>query len=39
MRDSPYMPLGQFFAPIAYRKKITGIPRGSFSLFCGIKLA
>jgi peptide/nickel transport system substrate-binding protein len=38
MRDPPYMPLGQFFAPTAYRKKITGIPRGSFSLFWGIKM-
>ena len=39
MRDPPYMPLGQFFAPTAYRKKITSIPRGSFSLFWGIKMA
>jgi peptide/nickel transport system substrate-binding protein len=38
MRDPPYLPLGQFFAPTAYRKKITGIPRGSFSLFWGIKM-
>jgi peptide/nickel transport system substrate-binding protein len=38
MRDPPYIPLGQFFAPTAYRKKITGIPRGSFSLFWGIKM-
>jgi peptide/nickel transport system substrate-binding protein len=38
MRDPPYLPLGQFFAPTAYRKNITGIPRGSFSLFWGIKM-
>jgi peptide/nickel transport system substrate-binding protein len=38
MRDPPYLPLGQFFAPTAYRKRITGIPRGSFSLFWGIKM-
>jgi peptide/nickel transport system substrate-binding protein len=39
MHDPPYIPLGQFFAPTAYRKRITGIPRGSFSLFWGIKMA
>jgi peptide/nickel transport system substrate-binding protein len=39
MRDPPYLPLGQFFAPTAYRKTISGIPRGAFSLFWGIKMA
>jgi peptide/nickel transport system substrate-binding protein len=39
MRDPPYFPLGQFFAPTAYRKTVSGIPRGAFSLFWGIKIA
>jgi peptide/nickel transport system substrate-binding protein len=39
MRDPPYLPLGQFFAPTAYRKTISNIPRGAFSLFWGIKMA
>jgi peptide/nickel transport system substrate-binding protein len=39
MRDPPYFPLGQFFAPTAYRKTISGIPRGAFSLFWSIKMA
>jgi peptide/nickel transport system substrate-binding protein len=39
MRDPPYLPLGQFFAATSYRKTISGIPRGAFSLFWGIKMA
>ena len=39
LRDPPYYPLGQFFAATAYRKPITNIPRGAFSLFWGIKMA
>jgi peptide/nickel transport system substrate-binding protein len=35
--DPPYFPLGQFFQATAYRSTISNIPRGSFSLFWGIK--
>ena len=37
LQDPPYVPLGQFFAATAYRREITGVPRGAFSLFWGIK--
>jgi peptide/nickel transport system substrate-binding protein len=37
LQDPPYVPLGQFFAATAYRKEITGIPRGAFSLFWGVQ--
>jgi peptide/nickel transport system substrate-binding protein len=36
LQDPPYIPLGQFFQATAYRREITGIPRGAFSLFWGI---
>jgi peptide/nickel transport system substrate-binding protein len=39
MRDPPYIPLGQFFQATAYRKTVSGIPRGAFSLFWGITMA
>lgn len=32
-----YFPLGQFFQATAYRSTVSNIPRGSFSLFWGIK--
>ena len=32
-----YYPLGQFFQATAYRSNISNVPRGSFSLFWGIK--
>jgi peptide/nickel transport system substrate-binding protein len=28
LQDLPYMPIGQYLAPTAYRKDITGIPDG-----------
>ncbi len=37
--DPPYLPLGQFFQATAYRRNISGIPRGSFSLFWNIRMA
>ncbi|WP_159996754.1 ABC transporter substrate-binding protein [Roseomonas sp. 18066] len=37
-RDVPYVPLGQFFAPIAYRKDLTGIVPG-FPVFWNVKRA
>jgi len=32
-----YYPLGQFFQATAYRSNVSNVPRGSFSLFWGIK--
>ena len=37
MENPPYYPLGQFFQATAYRRTVSNIPRGSFSLFWGIK--
>jgi peptide/nickel transport system substrate-binding protein len=34
--DVPYMPFGQFFAPMAYRKTITGVLDG-YALFWNVK--
>ncbi len=39
MRDPPYIPLGQFFQATAYRRNVTGIPRGAFSLFWNVRMA
>jgi peptide/nickel transport system substrate-binding protein len=39
MQNPPYFPLGQFFQATAYSKKVSGIPRGAFSLFWNITLA
>lgn len=36
-QNPPYYPLGQFFQATAYRNTISNVPRGSFSLFWGIK--
>jgi peptide/nickel transport system substrate-binding protein len=38
MQAPPYYPLGQFFQSTAYRKTVTGIPRGAFSLFWNIRM-
>jgi peptide/nickel transport system substrate-binding protein len=38
-QDVPYLPLGQFFQPTAYRKSVTGVPRGAFTLFWGVQKA
>lgn len=35
-QDVPYVPLGQFFAPIAYRKDLTGIVQG-FPVFWNVR--
>ena len=37
-QDVPYVPLGQFFAPIAYRKDLTGIVQG-FPVFWNVRRA
>ncbi len=37
LENPAYYPLGQFFQATAYRSNLSGIPRGSFSLFWGIK--
>ncbi|HYZ24365.1 MAG TPA: ABC transporter substrate-binding protein [Rhodopila sp.] len=36
-QDPPYVPLGQFFQPTAYRKELSGLLAGSFSLFWNIR--
>jgi peptide/nickel transport system substrate-binding protein len=38
-KDPPYVPLGQFFQTTAYRNTLSGIPRGSFSLFWNMRKA
>jgi len=37
LENPGYYPLGQFFQATAYRSNISNIPRGSFSLFWGIR--
>ncbi len=39
LENPGYFPLGQFFQATAYRGNVSGMPRGSFSLFWGIKKA
>ena len=36
-QDPPYVPLGQFFQGTAYRSSVSDIPRGSFTLFWGVR--
>jgi peptide/nickel transport system substrate-binding protein len=38
MRDLPYVPLGQFFQPTAYRRALTGMLKGP-TLFWNLRLA
>jgi peptide/nickel transport system substrate-binding protein len=38
MQDLPYIPLGQYLAPTAYRKDITGVPDG-FVIFWNVRRA
>jgi peptide/nickel transport system substrate-binding protein len=35
--DVPFIPLGQFFQPTAYRKSITGVLKGGFALFHNVR--
>jgi len=35
----PYVPLGQFFQPTAYRSDIKGIAKCTLSLFWGLRRA
>ena len=37
LRDPPYIPVGQFFQATAYRRTVSRIPRGAFSLFWEIQ--
>lgn len=36
-QDPPYVPLGQFFQATAYRSSVSAVPRGSFTLFWGVR--
>jgi peptide/nickel transport system substrate-binding protein len=36
-QDPPYIPLGQFFQATAYRSTLSGILRGSFTLFWNVQ--
>jgi len=38
LQDVPYVPLGQFFQPTAYRRGVSGIPKG-FAQFYGVRKA
>jgi peptide/nickel transport system substrate-binding protein len=38
-QDPPYYPLGQFFLPTAHRGSVSGIPKGSFTLFWNVRKA
>ena len=35
-QDVPYVPLGQFFSPTAYRADLSGVQRG-FALFWNVR--
>jgi peptide/nickel transport system substrate-binding protein len=37
LEDVPYIPLGQFYQPIAYHKSLTGILKGGFALFYDVR--
>jgi peptide/nickel transport system substrate-binding protein len=37
--DVPFIPLGQFFQPTAYRRSITGVLKGGFALFYNVRRA
>ena len=39
LQDVPYVPLGQFFQPTAYRKTVSDIPKGAFTLFYNLRKA
>jgi peptide/nickel transport system substrate-binding protein len=36
-QDVPFIPLGQFFQPTAYRNSITGVLKGGFALFYNVR--
>lgn len=36
-QDPPYVPLGQFFQATAYRNTVSGVLRGSFTLFWNVR--
>jgi peptide/nickel transport system substrate-binding protein len=38
-QDVPFIPLGQFFQPTAYRKSVTGVLKGGFALFYNVRRA
>lgn len=37
--DVPFIPLGQFFQPTAYRRSVTGVLKGGFALFYNVRRA
>jgi peptide/nickel transport system substrate-binding protein len=37
LEDVPYIPLGQFYQPIAYHKSLTGILKGGFALLYNVR--
>jgi peptide/nickel transport system substrate-binding protein len=37
--DVPFIPLGQFFQPTAYRGSVTGVLKGGFALFYNVRRA
>jgi peptide/nickel transport system substrate-binding protein len=37
--DVPFIPLGQFYQPTAYRRSITGVLKGGFALFYNVRRA
>ncbi len=37
--DVPFIPLGQFFQPTAYRRSITGVLKGGFAVFYNVRRA
>jgi peptide/nickel transport system substrate-binding protein len=38
-RELPYIPLGQFLQPTAYRRSVSGVPKGGFALFHSVEKA
>jgi peptide/nickel transport system substrate-binding protein len=33
----PFIPLGQFLQPTAYRRSVTGVLKGGFALFYNVR--
>jgi peptide/nickel transport system substrate-binding protein len=36
-QDVPYIPLGEFLQSTAYKRSVTGIPKGGFALFYQVR--
>ena len=37
--DVPFIPLGQFYQPTAYRRSVSGVLKGGFALFYDLRRA